>query len=136
MTTFSDYSGTAEEYIAEYLDPDGTLNDTPTTEDEARGIWASLEREFRADGGTGMDEETFVAAVAEMQEAFATTSEPTVTADDGCSLTYSEARVCWEAGEFSEWANEHGFPLVIDGESYTSFSGVEDALSDDTWDDA
>ena len=70
MATYDNYSGTAQQYIAEYLDPDGELNRTPTSEDEARALWVSLEDVFRADGGTGMDEETFVEAVAEMQERF------------------------------------------------------------------
>ncbi len=69
--TFENYSGTAEQYIAEYLDPDGTLTDSPTSEDEARALWAQLEDVFQADGGTGINEDDFVDAVAEMQERFA-----------------------------------------------------------------
>ena len=69
--TFANYSGTAEQYIREYLDPSGTLDDSPTTEDEARALWGSMQEIFADDGGTGIDEEDFVEAVAEMQGKFA-----------------------------------------------------------------
>ena len=62
--TYKRYHGTASQYIAEYLDPMGTLQDSPPTEEEARGIWASLEEVFADDGGTGMSEDDFVEAVA------------------------------------------------------------------------
>lgn len=70
MGGYANYSGTAQEYIREYLDPNGTLNDSPTTEEEARAIWADLEDIYVSDGGTGMTEEEFVEAVAEMQTQF------------------------------------------------------------------
>lgn len=69
MATFAHYSGTAEQYIREYLDPSGTLNDSPTTEDEARSLWADLEENYASEGGTGIDEEEFVEAVERMQFA-------------------------------------------------------------------
>lgn len=69
--TYSNYSGTAEQYIREYLDPDDTLSDSPTTEEEARALWHSLNKVFAADGGSGIDEDEFVEAVARMQSAFA-----------------------------------------------------------------
>lgn len=68
--TFEQYSGSAANYIREYLDPDNTLGETPTSEDEARKLWADMERIFAADAGTGIDEEDFVDAVEEMQEKF------------------------------------------------------------------
>lgn len=75
MASYANYSGTAQAFIREYLDPDGTLNDSPTTEDEARTLWASMEESFADDGGTGIGEEEFVDAVAEMQAQFAPTIE-------------------------------------------------------------
>jgi hypothetical protein len=68
--TFANYQGTAEQYIREYLDPDGTLNNSPTTSDEASALWHQLEAVFVADGGTGISEEKFIDAVAEMQGQF------------------------------------------------------------------
>jgi hypothetical protein len=68
--TFTKYSGTAEQYIREFLDPNGTLDESPTSEAEARSMWAELEDVFAEDGGTGISEEEFVAAVARMQEQF------------------------------------------------------------------
>lgn len=56
-----------------------------------------------------------------------------VAADDSC-MSYSDARRAWEAGEFSDWANQHGFPLVIDGDECKNWEEVEDSLSDPTWD--
>ena len=65
---YAEYSGTAEQYIREYLDPMGTLDTSdPVTEEEAHLIWEQLEEVFAADGGTGIDEEDFVEAVMEMQ---------------------------------------------------------------------
>ncbi len=61
--------------------------------------------------------------------------EPDCVADDASTISYREARVMWENGEFSEWVEQHGFPLTINGTDYSSWQGVEEALSDDTWDD-
>ena len=62
-------------------------------------------------------------------------TEPDVVADDGAVMSYSEARVAWENGDFSAWVETHGFPLMIDGVKYPTWeSCVEEALSDDTWD--
>lgn len=66
MARYRNYSGTAQQYIREYLDPNGTLDGSPTSEEEARALWKSMEDVFAADGGTGIDEEDFVDAVAEM----------------------------------------------------------------------
>lgn len=66
---YSQYGGTVQQYIREHLDPDNTLGESPTSEEEARAIWAGLEESFADDGGTGIDEEAFVDAVAEMQPA-------------------------------------------------------------------
>ena len=60
--------------------------------------------------------------------------EPMVVADDGASLRYSDARRAWEAGEFSGWLAEHGLPLTIGRLTIRRRGGIEDALSDDTWD--
>jgi hypothetical protein len=68
--TYAEYSGSAEQYISEYLDPSRTLKSSPTSEDEARTLWSQLNEVFAADGGTGIDEEDFVTAVGKMQERF------------------------------------------------------------------
>jgi hypothetical protein len=61
--------------------------------------------------------------------------EPDVEACDYTTVTYSEARSMWEAGEFSDWVNEHGgFPFDIGQEHFYSWDGTEGALLDDTWD--
>jgi hypothetical protein len=65
---FAQYTGTARQYIREYLDPDGTLQYGPTSEEEMRLLWSDLEKIFAADGGTGISEEDFVKAVADMQD--------------------------------------------------------------------
>lgn len=62
-------------------------------------------------------------------------ADPEVIANDGQSITYSSARIMWENGEFSDWVEQHGFPLDIDGDMFSDWTGVEDALSDDSWDD-
>lgn len=67
---YANYSGTSASYIREYLDPDGTLDCSPTSEEEARSLWADMERIFAADGGTGIEEEDFVEAVAGKQSKF------------------------------------------------------------------
>ncbi len=59
---------------------------------------------------------------------------PFVQAADGRRVTYRDARLLWEEGGFSEWVEEHGFPLTINLISYPSWAGVEDALSLDEWD--
>jgi len=61
-------------------------------------------------------------------------TEPNVIAANGMCVTYSEARLMWENGEFSDWVAEHAFPLEIDGDTFSNWNGVEDALSDDSWD--
>ena len=60
--------------------------------------------------------------------------EPAVKGNNGETVSYSTARIMWENGEFSDWADSVGFPLEIDGASVDTHDGVEDALSDNTWD--
>ncbi len=67
--TYAEYSGSAEQYIREYLDPDGTLNHGPTSPDEARDMWERLQSIFAADGGAGISKHDFVEAVARMQNS-------------------------------------------------------------------
>jgi hypothetical protein len=62
------------------------------------------------------------------------TKEPDVVCADDACLSYAEARLAWEAGEFSEWVAEHGWPIKIAEVSYSNWTGVEAALSDDRWD--
>ncbi len=67
MTTYANYSGTAGDYIREYLDQGNTLSQQPPVSDkEARELWASLEDTFTDDGGTGMSEDEFVEGVEEI----------------------------------------------------------------------
>jgi hypothetical protein len=61
-------------------------------------------------------------------------NEPDVVGDDGTSIKYHIARILWENGEFGKWACGR-FPLTICGKKYRYWRGVEDALSDDTWDE-
>ena len=61
-------------------------------------------------------------------------TEPTIEAGDSARVSYSNARKMWEAGEFSDWVDEHGFPITIDGVTYHRWNKLEDALSDDQWD--
>jgi len=71
----------------------------------------------------------------EYDSRISTPEEPDVDADDGATMTYSEARRVWEGGEFSDWVERHRFPLTIDGATYESWEDdVEGALSDDRWD--
>ncbi len=60
--------------------------------------------------------------------------EPRVNAADGTQISYSAARTAWENSEFSDWADLHGFPLMIDGVEYNSWEGIECTLSDDQYD--
>ena len=69
---FENYNGTAGQYIREYLDASGALDESPTSDDEARALWTSLEESFADDGGTGISEDEFADAVSEMQERFVT----------------------------------------------------------------
>jgi len=64
----------------------------------------------------------------------ATNYEPDVTCADDSSVSYSDARTMWENGEFSDWVDDHGFPLTIGDESFSGWADIEDALSDDSWD--
>jgi hypothetical protein len=63
---------------------------------------------------------------------------PIVKCNDGTTMSYSNARSAWEAGELSDWVNAHGgFPLMIGNASISEEEcdeGIEDALSDDQWD--
>jgi hypothetical protein len=59
----------------------------------------------------------------------------TVEACDYTVISYSEARSLWEDGQFSDWLEEHGgFPFDIGQDRFYNWDGVEDALSDDTFD--
>ena len=60
--------------------------------------------------------------------------EPDVLASDNSCMSYSAARTAWENGDFSEWVEAHGWPLTIAEEKFVNWKGVEDALSDDSWD--
>ena len=61
--------------------------------------------------------------------------EPSVIAQDSRTITYTEARVLWENGEFSDWVEQHGgLPIIIDNDDVTRWADIEDALSDDSWD--
>jgi len=61
-------------------------------------------------------------------------AEPIVERGDGAIKAYSVARISWENGEFSDWVGGL-FPIIIDGEEFAEWEGVEDALSSDEWDD-
>ncbi len=61
-------------------------------------------------------------------------NEPSVIAADWATVSYSGARIMWEAADFGAWIEMHGFPVTINGVEYDGWKGVEDALSDDTWD--
>lgn len=52
-----------------------------------------------------------------------------VIADDGAHLHIANALYIWEGGEFSDWVEQHGFPLTIGRKTFRSSDGVEDALS-------
>lgn len=52
-----------------------------------------------------------------------------VEASNGRTLTKKDAEALWEEGDFSEWAETNGFPLIIDGEEFEDWTGVEDALA-------
>lgn len=64
------------------------------------------------------------------------TSEPTVQAGNYATCSYSEARIMWENGEFSDWVEQNGdWPIYIDGIE-VSADECEDALCrNDTWDE-
>lgn len=67
--TFDEYSGSATDYIREYLIPRADFEDgRVANEDEAHWTWEALEDTFRSDGGTGIDCDTFVEAIMKMYE--------------------------------------------------------------------
>lgn len=65
---FSKFSGTARQYIAEYLDPDGNFEESPTAPAEAEHLWHDLNECFADDGGTGISLVDFLEAVEEIQD--------------------------------------------------------------------
>lgn len=55
---------------------------------------------------------------------------PDVVADNGAHLHIATAMYLWEGGEFSEWAEQNGFPIQIGEAVFEGWDGVEDALID------
>ncbi len=53
-----------------------------------------------------------------------------IIANDDAEITLADARSAWEAGEFSDWVEQHGFPIEIEGISYSNWDGVEVALAE------
>lgn len=67
MATLKSTGLTARQFIAEYLDPNNTLRESPTSREEAESLYDSMEETFEADGGCGMSLIAFLRAVAEIQ---------------------------------------------------------------------